>query len=130
MEKKITRVLELRAEYKRLLGKVEELEALCERSTSSITGMPRSAGISLRDDTWAELMDYKASCSDRLNDYVMTWLELDGELDRIKNPNIRTAMKYKYLDGETISVIAEKMSYTTRSIDRFLRVGRRIYESL
>lgn len=129
MAENITRVLDCRAEYERLLYTVAELEVLCQRVTTSLTGMPKG-GSSLTDDTWAKLIDYKKKCEDRLNQYYQMKMELEQELDGVRNADIRTALKYKYVDGLTIEAIALRMHYSTRTIDRYLRTGRRIYAKL
>lgn len=129
MEKRITRVLECKAEHERLLLKVEELTALCEKVTPTITGMPKGSAV-LTDDTWAKLMDYKRSCSEKLNEYYQMKVELEQEFDRIRNADVRTVLNYKYVDGLTIDAIADRMHYSTRTIDRFLRIGRDAYRRL
>ena len=129
MAENITRVLDCKAEYERLVYTVAELEALCQRATPSLTGMPKG-GAHLTDDTWAKLIDYKKSCEDRLNEYFKMRIELEEELDRVRNPDIRTALKYKYVDGITIEATALRMHYSTRTIDRYLRIGRKIYAKL
>lgn len=129
MEKKITRVLDCKAEHERLLLKVEELTALCERTTTSLTGMPRGSA-ALTDETWAKLMDYKRTCSDKLNEYYQMKIELEAEFGMIKNADVRTVLSYKYVDGLTIDDIADCMHYSTRTIDRYLRIGREAYKRL
>ena len=67
----LNRVRNSKAEYERLLVKVEYLEALAEKATPIISGMPRaSAKAGQSDDPWAALVDYKESCREQLTAYI------------------------------------------------------------
>jgi len=127
MENRLSRVISSKHEYERLRRKVEELEALAERVTLPLSPLPKGGGSNLVDENWAKLIDYKNKCAWLLVLYEAEARELEEELECIRNPNIRTAMKYRYIDDLTVEEIAERMSYSTRNIDRFLNTGRRIY---
>lgn len=127
MEDRLSRVINGKREYERIKLKVEELESVAERITLSLSPLPRGGGAKLVDDNWAKLVDYKNKCAWLLVMYEAEAKELEEELECIRNTNIRTAMKYRYIDDLTVDTIAERMSYSTRTIDRFLNTGRRIY---
>lgn len=128
MDEKLSRVIRGRAEYERLVRKIEELNSLATRVTSSTSLTPRGQGKPI-EEIWGQLIDYKSACSFQIIAYLTDSRELEKELDCIRNSSIRTAMKYFYLDGTSIEKIAQAMNYSTRTIDRLLQTGRRIYRS-
>lgn len=127
MVKDINRVIDGRAEYDRMLLKVEELKTMAEKMTPVLSDMPKGGNHTL-EDTWIKLADYKSELQFKMSAYIQDCMELENELECIRNDNIRTAMKYKYIDGLTIEKIADIMIYDTRQIDRYLHTGRSIYE--
>lgn len=127
----LNRVRNSKAEYERLLVKVEYLEALAEKATPIISGMPRaSAKAGQSDDPWASLVDYKESCREQLTAYIKDCEALEKELNCIKSSRVRTAMKCRYIDLFTVSRIAALMSMNERSAYRLLQRGVKIYTSL
>jgi len=126
---KLNRVNEARIEYYRLCAKVEELEAMAEKVTPHLSDTVVQGAHSLKDDTWAKLVDYKMQCQWQLDLYAESCKALDSELDVIRDVNIRTAMKYRYVDGYPPEDIAKALSYDVRSVFRYLKKGRAIYES-
>ena len=128
MNERLNRVRNARFEYVRLLQKVEELETIATRTVPVLSQTPESRGsLRLQDDTWAKLADYKESCKEALNKYLTDCKELEKELECIKSPRIRTAMRYRYIDSFRITDIATAMGYEQRQIRRFLRTGEKIY---
>ena len=127
MGKRLNRVRDARLEYGRLQEKVEILETIATRATTRLTGLPKTR-TGEHGDTWAALLDYKLECQDKLTVLLQESLALERELDCIRNPKIRTAMKYRYIDCLKLEDIASRMSYEVRSITRFLDTGKKIYE--
>ena len=127
METRLDRVIKGREEYNRLRRKIEELQSLAEKITTLPSQTPVSRSGGNKDALWAQLVDYKEQCEWQLLVYIEDCRALEQELECIRNSDIRTAMKYKYIDARTIEDIAERMSFSTRSIDRFLQTGRKIY---
>lgn len=128
MSTRLYRVVDSIREYKRLSVKIEELEAAATKITSTLSPAPKGGGEHYTDDVWAKLADYKSLCKLQWLIILEESLALEDELDCIRNSDIRTAMKYKYVDGMTVSEISEQMQYSSRNVDRFLQKGRRIYD--
>lgn len=128
METRLDRVLAGAAENKRLQQKVEELQALAEKTTASLSEMPKGKGGKGKDELWNQLIDLKEKYELQLKIAELEKLDLETELDCIRNSDIRTAMKLFYVDGAQITTIAATMVYSPRTIDRYLQKGREIYE--
>ena len=126
-EERLNRVRNTYEEAKRLALKVEELESIATKMTPVLSLTPRSDGYALKDDTWAKYIDYKMQCEEKISDYITSCMELDNELDCIRNRSIRTAMKYYYVDRLKQETIAERMHYSDREIRYLLSKGRKIY---
>ena len=114
-------------EARRLLLKVEELENMATRMTPIYSQTPKSDSPALKDDSWAKLIDYKTLCEESVTAYINSCRELEEELGCIRNKNIRTAMKYYYIDRMKQEAIAELMGYSDREIRYYLQKGRSIY---
>lgn len=124
---RLNRVRTSYAEAQRLLLKVEELEALATKITPVLSPTPKGDSGGYKDDSWARLIDYKMSCEELISEYIKSSMELDTELDCIRNRNIRTAMKYYYIDRKKQEAIADLMGYSDREIRYYLQKGRKIY---
>ena len=124
---RLNRVRAARTESNRLLLKVEELENLATKITPVLSLAPKGEGGSYKDDSWANLIDYKARCQSQLDEYLTACKELTEELECIKNPRIRTAMLYRYVDCYKVEDIAEHMHYDVRNVYVLLRKGKKIY---
>lgn len=126
MGDRLNRVREGKIEYYRLLRRVDELKALAEKVTPTISDMPKG-GNHTTEDTWVELADYKSRCEFQLKTYIADCASLEEELDCIRNPDIRTAMKYRYIDCLQVDEIMDLMHYERRWTYKLLSRGRRIY---
>lgn len=126
INERLNRVVSGKLEYERMLARVEELEALATRVTPVLSMTP-GGGSQLKDDTWAQLMDYKASLTDKIQQYLRDCDMLEHELECIRNPKIRTAMQYRYINGFLVEQIARAMNYDERNIYILLRKGKSIY---
>lgn len=129
MGEKLNRVRDAHAEYKRLIAKVEELDAIATRVTPVLSDMPKG-GSSQMDDKWARLIDYKQKLNDKLNEYLDNCAQLEEELGCIRNPKIRTAMKCRYVDCLTVEETADMIESDERYTYRLLKTGKKIYEEV
>jgi len=125
-DQKLNRVRTGWAEFKRLTDKIEELEALAEKVTPTLSDMPKG-GFHSKDDTWAMLADYRDACKEQLHMYLKDCEELEKELNCIKSDAIRTTMKCRYVNKMTIEDIASTTCYNYRTIQKHLAKGRKIY---
>ena len=124
---RLNRVRNSYHEARRLLLKVEELENLATKMTPVYSNTPKGDSQTLKDDSWAKLIDYKMLCEERVREYLDSCRELEDELRCIRSDNIRTAMKYYYVDHKKQETIAEIMGYSEREIRYYLQRGRKIY---
>lgn len=127
MGQKLNRVLYKQNEYKRLLVKIEELEAIATRVTPILSDLPKG-GSSTPDDRWSKLVDYKLQLQACLDQYAQDCIELEDELECIKSERVRVAMKYKYIDGLSVERLAECLETDERYAYKLLARGRKIYE--
>ena len=115
--------------YERLLDRIAYLEALSQRVTPVLSGMPKgSAKQGQTDEPWAALADYKQKCEEQIAQHVRDCQSLELELTCIRSVRVRMAMMYRYVDLYTIPRIADAMSMNERSVYKLLRRGRLIYE--
>lgn len=126
-EERLNRVRNSWREYKRLSEKLEELEAIATRITPVLSDMPKGNSFRPKDDTWAELADYRDKCDEEIRWYLKASKQLEEELKCITNQNIRTAMAYRYIDCYKLEDIAATMSYEVRQVKRYLSKGKEIY---
>jgi len=126
---KLNRVRDGWYEYQRMNERVERLEALAEKTTVSLSGMPRGGSDgSTAGDVWAMLIDCRDECARSIKQYLKDCKDLEQELLCIKSPRIRTAMMYRYIDCLDIEQIAERMECEERTVYYHIKKGRRIYE--
>lgn len=126
-EERLNRVRNGRAEYLRLIDRVSELEAIAEKTTTALTGMPKGSGRHT-DDSWAALIDYRDSLSHSLREYIRDCEDLTQELmGCLDSPAIKTAMLYRYVNGSTVEQIADRMNYSVRQVYNLLSAGKQIY---
>lgn len=130
MNDRLNRVRVAYSEAKRLMLKIEELEAVATKTTAILSATPMGKSGHPKDEAWATLIDYKTQCEEKISDYITSCMELDAELDCIRNRNIRTAMKYYYIDRKKQEAIAEIMGYSEREIRYYLQKGRQIYSEV
>lgn len=130
MADRLNRVRASYLEVQRLLWKVEELENLATRTTPILSPTPKGNSGLPKDESWARLIDYMQECEAKISEYITNCIELEQELGCIRNQNIRTAMKYYYVDRKKQDEIAELMHYSDREIRYFLQKGRKIYKEV
>lgn len=128
MGRQLNRVRGTWRRLRRLRERIEQLKALAEKSTKQLSGMPRGTKEGAAEDVWAELADQQKAYEEQLSYYLHFSEELEFELSIIRDPTIRAAMECRYVDCKTVSEIADILRYDPRTIFRYLRDGKAIYE--
>lgn len=126
---RLERVREGWHESRRLMERIETLEALAEKVTPNITGMPKASSL-YKDDVWARLIDARLECEASIKGYLEDYRTLETELNTIEKLNIREVLKYRYLNCLTVEKTAELMGIETRSVYRLLKQGKKIYRDM
>jgi len=127
---RLDRLKDRQYEYTRLIERCETLEALAEKTTTTLSDMPKSPQMKKEtDDTWALLIDTRIECERAIREYIRDCAELEKELLCIRSGRIRTAMKYKYIDGLSIEEIGKRMGFVPRTVYYMITKGRNIYYS-
>lgn len=116
--------------FERLEDRVAYLEALSQRVTPILSGMPKvNSKHGQIDDTWAALADYRKQLEEAMSLYIVDCMALEKELQCIKSTRVRAAMLYRYIDLYTVTRIADKMAMNERSVYKLLKRGKTIYEN-
>lgn len=124
---KLNRVRDGKKDFEWQLNRIEELTAMAERVTPVLSDTGVHGGASLKDDSWAKLIDAKAECKDRLDTYLRDCDDLYQELECIHKPNIKVAMRYRFVSCMKIEDIATTMVFDERWVRRLIAKGIKIY---
>ena len=114
----------------RLKQRIEQLQAIAEKTTKPLSDMPRNPSGGSTENVWAELADQQSEYKAQLMTYLNSVNELEFELSVIVDDSTRAIMECRYVDNMPIKDIASLMHYDTRTVYRILVKGKRIYEKV
>ena len=99
-------------------------EARATRSTTTITGMPRSGNNGNKmENMIVEIATLKESYIEICEKLADMKQELEKKLPSLRNPYVKVSMRMRYIKGMKIKDICETMSYSDRQVIRFLKQG-------
>ena len=99
-------------------------EARATRSTTTITGMPRSGNNGNKmENMIVEIATLKESYIEICEKLAEMKKELEKKLPALKNPYVQVSMRMRYIKGMKIKDICETLSYSDRQVIRFLKQG-------
>jgi NRPS condensation-like uncharacterized protein len=107
------------------LSEYEQLRALCERATTTITGMPPS-GRNSREDAYVRMIEMGYKINDEIDRYVDMRKEIEAAISTVEDITLQTLLRYRYLNGLTWEKIAVEMNYAWRNV-HYLH-GKALYE--
>ena len=125
---------DLRKEVTRMEHKIKDLEALCYRATSQITGMPGGGGSGGAKRVWDALADIRSNALTALKYALERSQEIEDFVARVEDPRYRKLLQYHYIDGLTFADTAGHMNYNLRHIRRLhgeaLDAARELWRNL
>lgn len=99
-------------------------EARATRSTTTITGMPRSGNNGNKmENMIVEIATLKESYIEICEKLAEMKQEMEKKLPALKNPYVQVSMRMRYIKGMKIKDICETLSYSDRQVIRFLKQG-------
>ena len=99
-------------------------EARATRSTTTITGMPRSGNNGNKmENMIVEIATLKESYIEICEKLADMKQELEKKLPSLRNPYVQVSMRMRYIKGMKIKDICETLSYSDRQVIRFLKQG-------
>ena len=99
-------------------------EARATRSTTTITGMPRSGNNGNKmENMIVEIATLKESYIEICEKLAEMKQEMEKKLTALKNPYVQVSMRMRYIKGMKIKDICETLSYSDRQVIRFLKQG-------
>lgn len=108
-------------EMKSIKAQIAALEAkLFYAKHPKIDGMPKAASNGDGSDMIVRYLDLKDRYEKLYMNLVMKIESLEKELPALTR-NQRLAVRYRYIQGLSISEVANRMSYTERQVHRLLR---------
>ena len=103
---------------------VIKADARAKKVTSVITGMPRGGSSNnSQEDRMIELVAIKEIYNDVSNELKRRRDELETLIRFLDDPNENLAIQLRYLRGNTVGGVCEKMNYSETQVRRFLRRG-------
>ncbi len=99
------------------LSEYEQLRALCEKVTTTITGMPPS-GRNSREDAYVRMIEMGHKINDEIDRYVDMRKEIEAAINTVDDITLQTLLRYRYLNGLTWERVAVEMEKTWRWIHR------------
>jgi ferritin-like metal-binding protein YciE len=99
------------------LSEYEQLRALCERATTTITGMPPS-GRNSREDAYVRMIEMGDKINDEIDRYVDMRGEIEAAISTVEDITLQTLLRYRYLEGFTWEKVAVELNYCWRQIIR------------
>lgn len=85
-----------------------------------IDGMPKQSSSSDGSDMLIRYIDLKSQYEKLYADLAEKLKAVERSLEKLSSKE-RSAVRYRYLQGLSISEVAEKMAYTERQVHRILR---------
>lgn len=109
------------------LEQIERLQSQAERSTTTLSDMPRTKSQSNRSDYFVlKIIELKDELDKDVDVYVDRIREAQDLLRRLEVDKHRLVLEYRYLNKWTWAQIANEMTYDVRHITRLH--GQALYE--
>lgn len=120
------RIRLLNKEEQDLRWRIIRAEARATRTTTNLTGMPRSGGFSNRmEEVIVEIATMKEAYIQITEELSVKKAELEKAIKVIKNPFVLLSIRMRYINGQKIKEICTALSYSDRQVLRFLKQGER-----
>ena len=78
--------------------------------------MPKAQGTSDLSDFMAQLEEYENLLIDKYKECMGIEVEIYTAVDKLKEEDERRVLRYKYIDGDTWRVVADKIPCSMRSV--------------
>lgn len=95
----------------------ERVKSLCEKVTTTITGMPKGGGVS-HEDMLLRLSELSKRIDEEVDAYVDKRGEIEAAINTVMDPVLQNVLRYRYINCMTFEQIAVKMSYSYMHICR------------
>ncbi len=110
---------ETEREIARLEREVEEWRSRAERMTASYSLAPRSGGDGRSMENAAlHLHELTVELAGLLGEQAERRLAVGGIIDAVPDPQLRTVLRLRYIEGETIQRIADDLGYCRYQIHK------------
>lgn len=109
------------------LDEAERLRALAEKTTTTLSDMPRGGGRNTREDTYAKLVDLGIEIDREIGAYVQMRGDVEQAINTVGNMAQQNLLRYRYVNGWKWEKIAVEMNFDYRWI---LRLHGRALESM
>lgn len=118
------RIRQLNQQKNDLGWRIIKMEARATKSTTTITGMPRSGGTGNRmEEIIVEIATIKEAYIGICDELNKMQAELEKAMKVISNPMVRVSVHMRYIRGCKIREICETLNYSDRQVIRFLKQG-------
>ena len=120
------RIRALNQQKNDLAWRIIRMEARATKSTTTITGMPRSGGNGNRmEEIIVEIATVKEAYIQICEELKTRTAELEKAMGVLKNPMISVSIRMRYIHVRKIREICETLNYSDRQVIRFLKQGER-----
>ena len=120
------RIRALNQQKNDLAWRIIRMEARATKSTTTITGMPRSGGNGNRmEEIIVEIATVKEAYIQICEELKTRTAELEKAMGVLKNPMVSVSIRMRYIHGRKIREICETLNYSDRQVIRFLKQGER-----
>lgn len=120
------RIRQLNQQKNDLGWRIIKMEARATKSTTTITGMPRSGSTGNRMEAIiVEIATIKEAYIGICEELNTRAEELEKAMKVISNPMVRVSIHMRYIRGCKIREICETLNYSDRQVIRFLKQGER-----
>lgn len=89
------------------------LKSLCEKCTSTLSGMPKS-GSKIREDIYAKMIDQSKDIDEKTDQYVDMLQEIESAISTVSDDRLQTLLRYRYINGYTWEQIEIEMNKSHR----------------
>lgn len=118
------RIRQLNQQKNDLGWRIIKMEARATKSTTTITGMPRSGGTGNRmEKIIVEIATIKEAYIGICDELNKMQADLEKAMKVINNPMVRVSVHMRYIRGCKIREICETLNYSDRQVIRFLKQG-------
>lgn len=102
------------------LSEAERLRSLLERSTSTLTGMPRSGSYDSdrRETIMQRVWDLEAQIDTEIDKLVDLKTDIRKRINKVRDDRYQALLEARYLNHNTWEQIAEDMNYDRRQVTR------------
>lgn len=106
----LSRYINLNRSVDQKVEELSRLRSLCEKVTTTFSDVPK--GKSDIQNAYARLVDLQREINCDIDSFINMRDEIEPAIDTVADQTLRNILRYRYINGLTWEMIAERMRYS------------------